>query len=134
LIGGTLPLLVNQIGTPYFPKPEAFNGAILFWEITGRAVYDMRRALFQLKYYGVFGRISGMVIGTLTNFKPLGEPEITEPQPKDVIMEVTGNYTFPIMADLDFGHYTVNLPMPIGIRARMDASKLEFALAESAVQ
>jgi muramoyltetrapeptide carboxypeptidase LdcA involved in peptidoglycan recycling len=34
---------------------------------------------------------------------------------------------------MDFGHETVDLPMPIGLKSKMSANDLEFEILESAV-
>jgi len=45
---------------------EAFDGAILFWEEIGREIWDLSIDLYILKHMGIFDRIAGMLIGTLT--------------------------------------------------------------------
>jgi muramoyltetrapeptide carboxypeptidase LdcA involved in peptidoglycan recycling len=35
---------------------------------------------------------------------------------------------------MDFGHYTPNMPLPLGIRAEMDAGSLDVRLTESYVR
>lgn len=134
LIGGTLPLLTYSVGTPYFPDISAFDGAILFWEVTGRPLHEVQRMLCQLKYAGVFDRISGMLVGSLTDIPPLGQAGIIEPDAKTMVLELLGEYDFPIMAGMDFGHYTMNLPMPIGVSASFDAAKLQLRLEERTVE
>jgi muramoyltetrapeptide carboxypeptidase len=133
LIGGNLSSISHQIGTPYFPKPEDFDGAILFWEAIGQSKADIMQVLHQLKYYGVLEQISGMLIGTVTDIPSSEDKEINEPELRDIVLDVTKEYEFPIMAGVDFGHYTINLPMPIGIKASFDTSKLELSLKEGAV-
>ena len=133
LIGGNLNSMTYQMGTPYFPKPEMFDGAILFWESVGQPKYNILRSLYQLKYYGALERISGMCIGTITDVPPVSDKELTEPSVKDIVLDITKEYDFPVMAGMDFGHYTPNIPMPIGIRAKFDTAKLELRLLEGAV-
>jgi muramoyltetrapeptide carboxypeptidase len=134
LIGGTLPLMTYSVGTPYFPDISAFDGAILFWEVTGRPIHEVQRMLCQLKYAGAFERISGMLIGTLTEIPPLGQDGIVEPDAKTMVLELLSEYDFPIMAGMDFGHYTMNLPMPIGVNASFDTAILQLRLEEGAVE
>lgn len=133
LIGGILQLVSGGVGTPYFPKVEDFNGAILFWEEVGKSLYDIATDLYKLKYYGVLDKISGMLIGKIKYLKPMREIEIKEPTAKEMILEILRDYKFPIMANLDFGHFTVNIPMPIGIKVSFDTSKKELNFLESAV-
>lgn len=133
LIGGNLHILCNLVGTPYFLPIEVFDGAILFWEEVGVARYQIVRCLYQLKYAGILDRISGMLIGKIKYLKPIRDQKIVEPEIKELILEVLKDYQFPIMANLDFGHFTVNIPMPIGIKVSFDTTKKELNFLESAV-
>ncbi len=132
LIGGNLNSMLRAAGTPYLPVVDDFDGALLFWEAVGQPLHEIRRCLFQLKYAGILECAGGMLIGTVSDVPPLAEDGITEPSLRDIVLEVTAGYDFPIMAGLDFGHYTVNLPMPVGVRARMQTNELGLALIESA--
>jgi muramoyltetrapeptide carboxypeptidase len=133
LIGGNLYSMTFQMGTPYFPRPEAFDGAILFWESMCQPRYNLARSLYQLKYYGALERISGMLIGTITKTPNIKSEGIIEPTIKDLVLDATKEYNFPIMASMDFGHLTVNNPMPLGVKASFDTDMLEMELMESAV-
>lgn len=133
LIGGNLHLLTNLIGTPYFPKLEVFEGAILFWEEVGEPLHNIARYLTHLKYAGVLEKISGMLIGKITYIKAMREKEIHVPDSKELILEILEDYDFPIMANMDFGHFTINIPMPNGIKVSFDTTKKELNFLESAV-
>lgn len=133
LIGGNLHLLTNLIGTSYFPPKEYFDGAILFWEEVGEPLHNIARFLTHLKYAGVLDKISGMLIGKITYIKVMREKEIVTPTAKELVLDVLKDYDFPIMANLDFGHFTVNIPMPTGIKVSFDTSKKELKFLESAV-
>ncbi len=61
------------------------------------------------------------------------EKEIIVPEPKELILDILRDYNFPIMANMDFGHFTINIPMPIGIKVSFDTSKKELNFLESAV-
>jgi len=133
LIGGNLHLLTSLIGTEYFPSKEVFDGAILFWEEVGEPLHNIARFLTHLKYAGALERISGMLIGKITYIKPPREKEIVTPDAEELILEVLKDYKFPIMANLDFGHFTVNIPMPLGIKVSFDTVKKQLNFLESAV-
>ncbi|MBI2600638.1 LD-carboxypeptidase [Candidatus Daviesbacteria bacterium] len=133
LIGGILQLLTRHIGTPYFPKLEEFDGAILFWEEVGKERYEIARCLYQLKYAGILDRISGMLIGKIKYVKPIRDQEVREPEVKDLVLEILKDYKFPIMQNLDFGHFTVNIPMPIGTKVEFDTKNLLLNFLESPV-
>lgn len=133
LIGGILQLVAAQSGTSYFPGLEDFNGAILFWEDVGQELHMIARNLYRLKYYGILDRISGMLIGKIKYIKPMKDKEVVEPTAKEMTLEILKDYKFPIMANLDFGHFTVNIPMPIGIKVSFDTQKKQLNFLESAV-
>ncbi len=133
LIGGLLQHQKVLSGTQYFPKTEAFKGAVLYWEEVGESLYSIAESLYKLKYMGIFNQISGMLIGKIKYIKPMREKEIAEPAVKEMVLEILKDYDFPIMANLDFGHFTVNIPMPVGIKVEFDTSKLELNFLESPV-
>lgn len=133
LMGGNLYVMQGLIGTEYFPPVESFKNSIFYFEEVGGMKVDLIRRLYQLKYLGVFDRTSGLLIGKLKYIKPMREEEIKEPSLKEAILEVLKDYKFPIMANLDFGHFTVNIPMPIGIKVSFDTEKKELNFLESAV-
>lgn len=128
LIGGCLQVLCRLLGTPYFPPLAAFEGALLFWEDTGQSVYSIDRLLWQLRLAGVLERIAGMLVGTLEGPEAEAAPSVRE-----VTLEATEDYGYPILAGMEFGHGIVNMPMPVGVRAQMDADRRTFALLEPAV-
>ena len=134
LMGGMVYLLTGQAGTEYFPPVEAFDNAILFVEESGKTLFNIVRLLYHLKYLGIFDRISGMILGKISDLQDFPDKELVFPAPKEAIMDVLKNYNFPILANVDFGHYTANLTMPIGIEASMDAKSLTIEILESAVQ
>jgi muramoyltetrapeptide carboxypeptidase len=132
LIGGCLKRITALAATPYFPPLEAFDGAILFWEEIGREIWDLSIDLYILKYRGILDRISGMLIGKLTwineNFEGIEYPTV-----RQLVFDVVGDYSFPIMANVDFGHQIANLPLPIGVEAMFDAEAASLALTEAPV-
>jgi len=133
LIGGILEHQRILSGTQYYPKIEVFDGVIFFWEEVGVTLHHIATTLYKLKYMGILDRISGMLIGKIKYIKPAREKEVVEPTAKEMILDILKEYKFPIMANLDFGHFTVNIPMPIGTKVSFDTSKSELKFLESAV-
>lgn len=133
LMGGLLHRFSNQMGTPYFPDYKNFAGAILFWEEVGQTLPDIAKSLYQLKYTGILDKISGMLIGKIKYLKPSREEEVVSPTVKELVLDILKDYQFPIMANLDFGHFTVNIPMPLGLKVSFDTSKKELNFLEGAV-
>ncbi len=133
LIGGALSLVSSLVGTPYFPKIEELKGAILFFEMDDAPTYRLQRCLYQLKYSGLLNVISGMIVGKLHNIMPTGWEGMERPTSKEVIMDVVKEYSFPVLGEVDFGHESINIPMPIGIKVKLNAGDLYFEHLESAV-
>ena len=134
LFGGNLSMLSSLVGTKFFPQVNDLKGCILFWEIDNTPSYRIEKGLYQLKYAGILDVISGMLVGKLPDIKRTAFEGFNEPTPKQIIMDVLKEYTFPIIGELDFGHKTVDIPMPVGLKAKMDAEKPELELLESAVK
>ncbi|MCD6022479.1 MAG: muramoyltetrapeptide carboxypeptidase [Actinomycetia bacterium] len=131
LIGGMLNRLVRVQATASALSPERFDGAILFWEEAFTSTSVVWNDLHVLRQAGVLDRISGMVVG-----RPF-EVEPTPPGPdslRDIVLEVVGDRDIPVLGDVDIGHAGPNLPMPLGIRAEMDADALMLSLLEPVVR
>ena len=127
-------MLASLVGTEYFPSIGDLRGSILFWEIDNTPSYRIEKGLYQLKYAGVFDAISGMMVGKLPDIGRTAWKGLEEPTPKEIVLEVLKRYDFPILGEVDFGHKTVDMPMPIGLQARMDSHNLSFEILESAVR
>jgi muramoyltetrapeptide carboxypeptidase len=132
LFGGNLSMIDSLIGTPYFPNLDTLKGATLFWELDNSPTYRIERILTHLKYAGVLGVISGMIIGKLVDMKP-STNEFAEPSLKEIVVEVLKDFSFPVLANVDFGHKMVQIPMPIGVKVKMDSDNLNLHFLESAV-
>jgi muramoyltetrapeptide carboxypeptidase len=131
LLGGMLNRLVRVQATSSALAPGSFDGAILFWEEAFTSTSVVWNDLHVLRQGGVLDRISGMIVG-----KPF-EVETTPPGPddlRDIVLEVVGDRDIPILGDVDVGHAGPNLPMPLGIRATMDAEAGTLALLEAVVR
>jgi muramoyltetrapeptide carboxypeptidase len=110
--------------------PERFDGAILFWEEAFTSTSVVWNDLHVLRQAGVLDGISGMIVG-----KPF-EVEPTPPGPdslRDIVLEVVGDSDIPVLGDVDIGHAGPNLPIPLGVRAEMDADARTLSLLEPVV-
>lgn len=121
LIGGNLGMFPPLLDTEYTPKLDDFEGNILFWEIDNVESYRIEKGLYQLKMHGVLDVISGMIIGKLPGIRPTAWPGLYQPSTKEIVLEVLSDYDFPIIAEFDIGHETVDLVLPLGVEARMKA-------------
>jgi muramoyltetrapeptide carboxypeptidase len=128
LAGGNLTLLQCTIGTPYFPD---LAGAILFLEDVGEDLYRVDRMLAHLRLIGALRRLAGVAVGRFTDLRrsdgdgALGFYEVLATYFAPLGIPVA--YGFPI------GHIDAQWTLPLGVRARLDATQGELDLLEPAV-
>jgi muramoyltetrapeptide carboxypeptidase LdcA involved in peptidoglycan recycling len=130
LVGGMLNRLVRVQSTSYALTPEHFDGAILFWEEAFTSTSVVWNDLHVLRHAGVLDRIAGMIVGA-----PF-EIELTEGGPDtlhEIVLDALGERDIPVLGNVDVGHDPPNLPMPLGVRAEVDAEALTLSLPEPAV-
>jgi muramoyltetrapeptide carboxypeptidase len=78
----------------------------------------------------VFDRIAGLLVGPTETIEVLPEA----PQSlRDVVLDVLGDRAIPVIGNVNLGHAGPNLPLPLGIRAAIDADTLTIELVEAAV-
>ncbi|MFF1307027.1 LD-carboxypeptidase [Streptomyces sp. NPDC058307] len=132
LVGGLLNRLVLLQTTPFALAAERFDGAVLFWEELQRPVTRIWNDLHALRLSGVLDRIAGMVVGIPTEVTPY-EGGGDQVGLRDVVLDVLAQRDIPVLAQVDFGHTSPNLPLPLGVRADVDADNQTLSLLESAV-
>lgn len=129
LVGGNLTLLQCLVGTRFFPD---LDGAILFLEDVGEDLYRIDRMLAHLRGVGALSRVAGVAVGRFTEMErgtgdgALGFDEILATYFAPLRVPVA--YGFPI------GHIDEQWTLPLGVRARLDATRGELELLESAVR
>jgi muramoyltetrapeptide carboxypeptidase len=133
LVGGLLDRLINVQASPYALAPETWDGAVFFWEDVDRNLGHVWNQLHVLRMRGVFDRIGAMVVGIPLDIADRDLPDGSMVGVKDVVLDVLGEYDFPVLAGVDFGHTGPNLPMPIGTLAAVDATSHQLRLLESPV-
>jgi len=128
LIGGNLTLLHCLSGTSYFPE---FEGALLFLEDVGEDLYRVDRMLAHFRTLGVLHQLAGAIIGRFTEMDlatsdgALGFDE--------VLATYFGPLGIPVAYGFPIGHIDAQWTLPLGVRARLDASAGEVELLEPAV-
>ena len=138
LFGGSINSAETMLGTPYYPKLN--EDIIFFWESIGQPLDELDAKFTHFRESGIFERTRGMLIGKFRD-------EVSDPSSKNsqtirdrtdeikgLVMDITADYDFPIIGNMDFGHYTPNLPLPIGIKAAMDTDGTKVWLKESYVK
>jgi muramoyltetrapeptide carboxypeptidase len=130
LVGGNLYLTNSLLGTKYSPS---YAKKIWFWEDTGESPASLDQKLTHLKLTGKLEKISAMVIGNLSDCKDKKYKEDNRPI-KDIVLELTKNYNFPIIKVSYFGHDIANFyTLPIGAKAIINTKINEFKIIESPV-
>jgi muramoyltetrapeptide carboxypeptidase LdcA involved in peptidoglycan recycling len=130
LIGAMLNRIIRVQASGFAIPPERFDGAILFWEDAWSQSSKIWQELHFLRTAGIFDRISGMVVGAgleLT-FVERGPDNL-----RDIVLAVLGDREIPVIGNVELGHTGPNLPMPLGVRAALDADALTLSLVEPAV-
>ena len=125
LIGGCLSIIVAMLATPYAPN---FDGKILFLEEVGERAYRIDRMLAQLRQSGALGRCAGIVFGAI---RPFGGEENEARMILRFAAEQTAGLEIPVLFGIDAGHFTNNLALPFGVRARIDTASQRLTILES---
>lgn len=127
LMGGHSGCLTNLLVAGFGPS---FEGALLFLEGTDDVAH-LDRQFTAFKLGGVFDKINGLVIGWFEDHELKDADKNREV--RDVILEVLGDYSFPILEIGELGHNVENYLLPIGCRASIEAEKLIFSIDEPTV-
>ena len=121
--GGNLTTLCHLVGTPY---PPHFDGKILFLEDRGEAPYRIDRMLTQMKLAGCFEGIKGLFLGSFDACGTLDDIF-------RIVQEVFRDVNIPILSGFEIGHARVNITIPIGLRATLDADRQILTFHEPAI-
>ncbi|MEF9952878.1 MAG: LD-carboxypeptidase [Clostridium sp.] len=122
LIGGNLNTISGIWGTPYMP--DIREGYILLIEDCLKDAATIERSFSHLKLSGIFNKISGLILGKHEQFDNLG----TGLAPYEILKEVIGEVTFPILAEFDCCHTHPMLTLPIGSTVELDATNQTLTL------
>ncbi len=128
LIGGCLESLQHLRGTQYWPD---WHDALFFFELSeGHPPPEtVDGILMDYQNMGVFEQIRGMLVG-----RPMRYADQEKEDLRQVILERTQGYDFPIISDMDFGHTSPQFILPLGCQARMDVGQRRFEIVEAAVR
>ncbi|WYZ42977.1 hypothetical protein EsH8_VI_000676 [Colletotrichum jinshuiense] len=140
LFGGCLTVVARIQGTPRI-SPD-WKGRILFLESSmaegdlsrGNLLGKVRQAVADLAAHGVFDELAGLVIG-----RPYGYNSERERAEYAAVFRGLlcrgrlADRTFPILMNVDFGHTSPMVTMPMDALAVLDSDGDEFAITEAAV-
>lgn len=133
LVGGCFEVLEMLKGTPFFPPPERWHGAVWALE-TSELAPDPAFVEMWLRNYAVQGlleRAAGLVLA-----RPRGYDEAAKARlaagVKEVLWEA-GRPDLPVLLDAPTGHTRPMAVLPLGARARLEPAAGRFVLLESGV-
>lgn len=127
LIGGCLESMQHLRGTPYWPS---WDGAVFFWETSEDrpSPSTIDSILADYENMGVLEKLCGMIVGRSRSYPPEWRQQLRE-----VILERTARFHFPVITEMDFGHTAPQFTLPLGARAEIDTAARRFAITEAAV-
>ena len=118
LVGGNLSLIAALAGTPWALDAR---DAIVFIEDVSEALYRVDRLLTQLRHTGLLDAAAGFLLGSFTE----------DDDPTPVLREHFEPLGKPVLAGWPAGHGRPNRPLPLGVRATLDAAAGTLRLDES---
>lgn len=114
LVGGNLGTFVLLLGTKYRPAFEP--DTILFIEDTeGANIADFERNLQALLYQPDFANVNGLLIGRFQKGSKVSREDL-----EFIVSNKRELKNLPIIANVDFGHSTPLLTIPVGGTAILD--------------
>jgi muramoyltetrapeptide carboxypeptidase len=99
---------------------------ILYIEDTDEYLYHVDRMMINLKRNGYFDDLAGMIVGNFTdmndNDTPFGKAA------REIILDVLGDFDFPIVFDFPAGHLADNRALLFGKPLEMTVNETEARL------
>jgi muramoyltetrapeptide carboxypeptidase len=117
VVGGNLSILYSLLATPLCP---AFEGNILFIEDVGEQLYHIDRMLQTLKLAGILDRISGLIVGGMTEMKETAVP--TGWKLEQLVLEHFRYRKIPIAFGSPIGHIADNRAVICGAEGQLSVT------------
>lgn len=117
LLGGNLSTIVRMVGSKYLP---CLDGKLLFIEDINEPPYRIDALLTQMKHANILDQLGGLIVGRFTDHSSdddLHQQMII----KDTIHRCTAGYSWPVVTDLNYGHFLPRSILPIGVTAKLTA-------------
>jgi muramoyltetrapeptide carboxypeptidase len=132
IVGGCLTLVASSLGTPYEIETD---GCIVLLEDLNEEPYMIDAHLNHLILGGKLDNAAGLVFGTDVNLKPLTIPEYVESSLsiEEILDELIAPLGIPAVANVPVGHGKDMVTIPLGARARLDATGKTLDILEAGV-
>jgi muramoyltetrapeptide carboxypeptidase len=122
LYGGNLSIISALMGTGHLPD---LAGAVLFLEDTNEEPYRIDRLLMHLELAGVLGKAAGVVFGQLGDDRDALRP---------IAAAAAARLACPVVYNFPIGHGALNMALPQGVRAALDAGERSVTLLGRCVE
>ncbi|KAH6681941.1 peptidase family S66 [Halenospora varia] len=143
IVGGCISVILRLAGTKFWPS---YTGKILlletsmgegFPEAKPAPLSRIRSWMADLVNLGVFGLdgVSGLVFGRPWGWDAKGMEEFRN-MVREVVDAAVGEESereFPVLMDVDVGHTSPMVTIPLGAKVRLDEGKDEFVILEEGV-
>jgi muramoyltetrapeptide carboxypeptidase len=117
LVGGNLSILYSLLGTD---DQIDYSGKILFIEDLAEHIYHIDRMLHAFKKCGIFDRISGLVVGGMSDLEdtdvPFGKTV------EEIILDQFISSSIPIAFNLPAGHINDNRSLILGRKCSLSVN------------
>jgi muramoyltetrapeptide carboxypeptidase len=132
IVGGCMTLLCSSIGTPY--EFDA-DGCILMVEDLNSEEYLIDTGINHMIRAGKLDNVAGFVLGTNVNLQAQTLPEGPESRLsiEEMLDELIAPLGIPAIANVPTGHGKHMATLPLGVRARLDATQKTLEILEAAV-
>ncbi len=127
LAGGNISVLASMIGSGFEPD---FADKIVFLEEIEEKTYRVDKMLFHLLQTTNLKKAAGIVFGVFNRCNINDEPRLTL---KQALSDLFSPLDIPISYGFPFGHIDTIITIPIGIKARFNATANTLKLLEKAV-
>lgn len=122
LIGGNLSVLMGLRGSKFDLN---YSNNIFFIEDIAEKPYHIDRMMQSLRFSGVLGQLSGLVVG---QFSDCDEDPLMMQSISEIILDAVREYNYPVCFNFPAGHMDYNLPLILGANVELNVKETETEL------
>jgi len=123
LVGGNLSILYSIRGVDF---EYNYTNKILFIEDLNEYLYHIDRMLQNFKHSGIFSKISGLIVGTMSNMKQGADPY--NGTIEEIILDAIKEYNIPVCFNFPCGHDEEHEALMLGGTYTLDVSQEKVSL------
>jgi muramoyltetrapeptide carboxypeptidase len=125
VVGGNLSILYSLLGSD---SDVNTDGKILFIEDLDEYLYHIDRMMMNLKRNAIFTKLKGLIVGGMSDMNdnaiPFGKTG------KEIILEHTKDYDFPICFGFPAGHLDDNRCIRLGVKSVLEINENGVSLSQ----